>query len=195
MAVVATPARDLATPLQEQAHLLGRATAERHVTEIAPLYSAVKQALSTGTYDGWHFAGHANTNQFGDANRSQFSLQDGPLRPQDLSGAVQNLGHSLPFVFLNACRSGQTGFSLAGLGGFAQTFLRAGASGFIGTHWAVQDGLAAEFARTFYDGLLDQHLPLGEAIRRARAHIRRDDDPTWLAYTVYGHPLAQSASL
>ena len=191
MAVVATPGQGLTMPMQEQANLLGWAKGERQVEKVTSSYTAVRQALGQGIYDGWHFAGHANSNPTGDANRAYVVLSDGKLRPQDLSGVTRNFGRAKPFVFLNACRSGQSGLSLSGLGGFARAFLGAGATAFIGTHWSVADDSAAQFAEIFYEGLLGEKLPLGEAVRQARQAVRRRGDTSWLAYTVYGHPLAR----
>lgn len=55
----------------------------------------------------------------------------------------------------------------------------------------MNDELAYQFAREFYPRLLDG-VPLGEAFRQAREEVRRQNptNPTWLAYCLYGDPLA-----
>ena len=46
-------------------------------------------------------------------------------------------------------------------------------------------------AMAFYDALLSGRQPLGQASMTARrAVMAEEDDPTWLAYTVYGNPAA-----
>ena len=76
------------------------------------------------------------------------------------------------------------------LDGWASKFLEAGAAAFIGSLWAVSDGAAREFAQELY-GQLQYGLPLGDAVMQARqAAASKPDDPTWLAYTVYGDPRA-----
>jgi hypothetical protein len=47
------------------------------------------------------------------------------------------------------------------------------------------------FATTFYDALLTEGLPIGQASMAGRRAVMADEgDPTWLAYTVYGNPAA-----
>ena len=74
--------------------------------------------------------------------------------------------------------------------GWATKFLDAGAAAFIGSLWAVSDGAAREFAQEVYRQL-QAGSSLGKAVMQAR-HIAasQPDDPTWLAYTVYGDPRA-----
>ncbi|MBB5986601.1 DUF7379 domain-containing protein [Sphingobium lignivorans] len=99
------------------------------------------------------------------------------------------------FVFVNACKTGQTGPSIAGVTGFADAFLRPngkrGAAGFIGALWSVGDKLALDFAKSFYDGMVKEQLTLVEAVKQARKAAMDRSDFTWLAYTVYGNPLSR----
>jgi hypothetical protein len=54
----------------------------------------------------------------------------------------------------------------------------------------VSDGAAREFARELY-GRLQAGSSLRDAVKSAREAVaRQPDDPTWLAYTVYGDPRA-----
>ena len=117
------------------------------------------------------------------------------MRPSQIIGVKQaGLRRSKPVVFLNACHSGETGFALTRLGGWAQRFVDAGASAFIGSLWEINDELAAKFAVEFYNRLwgLAGHdpMPLGQAFHEARMVIKETDpaNPTWLAYVLYGDP-------
>jgi CHAT domain-containing protein len=117
------------------------------------------------------------------------------LRPNDFVGKTQNhLRRDRPFVFLNACRVGQAGHSLTGLGGWGKTLVQdAHAAGLIAPLWSVSDQAAQLFAETFYQHCAQPGMTLGEAIRQARLKVRQSapDDPTWLAYSLYAHPNAR----
>ncbi len=151
--------------------------------------SQVTDALRAGDVQLFHFACHGDF----DATRpddSALMLQGDSLRPSQIVGPMRTgVAHSKPLVFLNACHTGETGFSLTGMGGWAARFVRAGASAFVGSLWEVNDVLAAQFAIRFYTDLL-QGATLGDAFHAARAHIRALDpaNPTWLAYTLYADP-------
>src|SRR5262249_22983769 len=149
----------------------------------------VLAALASGAYDGWHFSGHGAARSQ-DPNKSSIYLENQvTLTPEDLSGAAANLSHSHPLVFLNACQVGQAGMSLTDIGGWAKKFLESGAAGFIGTYWSVTDEPAFKFAKALY-GRLITGTPIGQATKEARAEIKADGDPTWLAYTVFADPWA-----
>ena len=91
---------------------------------------------------------------------------------------------------MNACRSAGLNATYNRLDGWASKFLEAGAGAFIGSLWAVSDGTAREFAQELY-GQLQTGSSLGEAVKQARqTAASHTDDPTWLAYTVYGDPRA-----
>ncbi len=91
------------------------------------------------------------------------------------------------------------GIGLTQLGGWAETFLDCEASAFIGALWEVNDALAAQFAREFYDRLWGlgafegKQESLGQAFHAARLAIKQADaaNPTWLAYVLYGDPYGQ----
>lgn len=153
----------------------------------------LRQALATGEYDVLHFVGHGSYGG-ADADRSSFKLEDGTrFTPRDLAGPPANCGRPHPLVVLNACEVGRSGTTLGGLSGWPQAFVRVGAAAFIGPRWKTADASAAEFSGLIYEALLKGET-LGEAVRNARLAIRAADDPTWLAYTVYGHPDARVSS-
>ncbi|MFZ1631062.1 MAG: CHAT domain-containing protein, partial [Anaerolineae bacterium] len=78
-----------------------------------------------------------------------------------------------------------------GLGGWAERFVQAGAGAFVGALWEVNDRLAAQFAAVFYEKLFGG-AALGDAFTAARTAIRdaAPNNPTWLAYVLYGEPLS-----
>ncbi|MDW8318998.1 MAG: CHAT domain-containing protein [Anaerolineae bacterium] len=154
----------------------------------------VLDALQSAAAQLFHFACHGDF-VYDNPDESALVLRDREtLTPSEVIGPVRaGVARSRPLVFLNACHSGQLGFALTGLGGWAERFVHAGASAFVGTLWEVNDALAAEFAVEFYRRLW-QGEPLGHAFYAARLHIRRLDEanPTWLAYTLYADPNARA---
>jgi hypothetical protein len=151
--------------------------------------SQVTDALRAGDTQLFHFACHGDFD-YTRPDESALKLQGDSLRPSQIVGPMRSgVAASRPLVFLNACHTGETGFSLTRMGGWAERFVRAGASAFVGSLWEVNDELAAQFAIQFYSQLLTGQT-LGDAFHTARAHIRALDEanPTWLAYTLYADP-------
>lgn len=143
----------------------------------------------------WHFACHGNYDDRAPDN-SPLILEGGwRLRPNDLVGRAQTrLSTDRPLVFLNACRVGQGGLSLTGLGGWAKVLVqdcRVGA--LIAPLWSVNDEAARYFAEAFYQALQEPGMTLAAATRRAREKTRENypTDPTYLAYSLYAHPNAR----
>src|SRR5439155_1686932 len=102
-----------------------------------------------------------------------------------------------PLVFLNACASargeGRPGESAweATASSVVHGFLFGGAVAVVGTLCEVADRHAAALAAAFYRGALER-LPIGEALRAARAECRAEPEsassPTWLSVVLYGNP-------
>jgi CHAT domain len=179
-----------AAPAEKQC-VAGLAQDGRTVTELASDPVALRAALAGGTFDGLHFSGHGSGDPVDPDHSTIVLAQNQRLSPQDLSGAVANLGLMHPVVFLNACQIGRSGTSLGSLTGWPQAFIRAGAGAFIGPYWSIGDGSASQFAQTFYRALLVDKVTVGRAVHLAREAVRNDIDPTWLAYVVYAHPEAR----
>jgi hypothetical protein len=151
--------------------------------------SQVKEALRQGNSQWFHFACHGDFD-YTRPDESALQLKGDSLTPSQIVGPMRTgVAVSRPLVFLNACHTAEAGFSLTRMGGWAERFVRAGASAFIGSLWEVNDELAAKFAIRFYNELLAGQT-LGDAFHTARAHIRDWDaaNPTWLAYTLYADP-------
>lgn len=93
-----------------------------------------------------------------------------------------------PLVFMNSCTSGGAVPLYTDMAGWADSFLQAGCGAFIGALWEIRDTSASTFAKTFYDEVTGGKN-LGESMRAARSALK-SSDPTHLAYTLYGNPLA-----
>lgn len=145
--------------------------------------------ISGGTFGLLHFACH---NTYEPVGGSSIRLGRVRFTPTLLEVAAiqKSLQASAPTVFINACRSAGLAATYNRLDGWASKFLEAGAAAFIGSLWAVSDGASREFAEELYRRL-KYGLTLGDAVMKARqAAASMPDDPTWLAYTVYGDPRA-----
>ena len=155
------------------------------ISELTPL----TDLIGSGKFGLLHFACH---NTYEPVGGSSIRLGRVRFTPTLLEvAAIQKaLQASAPTVFINACRSAGLAATYNRLDGWASKFLEAGAAAFIGSLWAVSDGASREFAEELYRRL--QHgFTLGDAVMEARqAAASTPDDPTWLAYTVYGDPRA-----
>jgi hypothetical protein len=153
---------------------------------LASKHDEVISALKLGGFDMIHISSHGRF----DNRNSLFSTIDlegcMPLRPSHLSGEASRFGESNPIVILNACQTGNQGFSLTGVQGWAEQFLTLGASVFIGTLWSVSDGSAFNFVKELYRQMTSNTI--GESVRLARGACKKKGDPSWLAYGLYGHP-------
>jgi formylglycine-generating enzyme required for sulfatase activity len=189
MALV-TPSESGLPRIAAEAEQLKTAGGRAHeFVEIPATFGVVLDALASGMYDGWHFAGHGLARAGGS---SLLLDRDEELSPPVLYGRARQLGRLRPLVFLNTCYSGRGAPSFTSVGGLASAFLKAGAGAFIGSHWELGDERARCFAQHFYEHLFTG-LPIGEAVREARSKLRSafPKSSDWLAYTVFAHPLAR----
>jgi hypothetical protein len=92
-----------------------------------------------------------------------------------------------PMIVLNACQAARAGYTLTGVGGFAQAFIAAGAGCFVSSLWSVGDQPARTFTETLYSQLMAGKT-LSIASIKARNAAKDAKDATWLAYAVYGNP-------
>jgi len=160
-------------------------TPDTVISALTPLQDLIR----SGDFGLLHFACH---NRFDPDDGSSITLDNVQFTPTFLAKAAggQVLARSAPTIFINACRSAGSNATYNRLDGWASKFLEAGAAAFIGSLWAVSDGAAREFAQELY-GQLQAGSLLGKAVMRSRqAAASQPDDPTWLAYTVYGDPRA-----
>jgi CHAT domain len=169
--------------------LFGEERPEAVISALTPLLDTIRK----GDFGLLHFACH---NSYDPVAGSSIRLDDRQFTPTLLNTAVidQVLARSTPVIFINACRSAGVIPKYNNLDSWASKFLQAGAAAFIGSLWAVSDDTAPRFARKLYSQLTSG-TSLGEAVMQARNEALSqggEEDPTWLAYTVYGNPLAKT---
>jgi CHAT domain-containing protein len=118
------------------------------------------------------------------------NLDDKTLR--GLPGVMKACSRDKPFVFLNACEVGRQQVALSGVGGLAPTFLRMGASALLAPLWSVEDNVAFEVAKAFYDqSKKNPGVPFAEIIRQLRRKAyKKPYQDSWAAYVFFGDPLA-----
>jgi CHAT domain-containing protein len=152
---------------------------------------ALKYVLFSGQAGLLHFACHNSFSDDQDGPRVTFGPEAFTLIDLELIRNMGSLAQAGPLVFLNACRSAGQITLYTQLDGWAQAFIEGGAGAFIGTLWSVRDAAAAQFADVFYSLLAGDGVPFGDAVHQARLEVsKRPRDPSWLAYTAYGHPAA-----
>lgn len=163
----------------------------RDVSPTEPDRESLTNLLSEGGNQILHFVAHGDFVAT-QPDASSLLLVDGSrFRAEDLQGPLATrLSEDRPLVFFNACRLGQQGWSLAGLGGWAERWVRlCGCGAFVAPLWAVSDRWAFELAKAFY-AHLEEGGTFGSAAQAARRKVRElaGESPTWMAYVIYGHP-------
>lgn len=169
----------------------------------APEDRAQLSASIAAGFDLLHFAGHGRWRPSDPACQELLLAAFAePVAPDGSSYAETDARADLPdrviadadtpgpFVFLSACDVGRLQSGSAGLGGFAEAFLRGGVAAFVGCSWAVRDDVASRFVTELYRALFDDGLPLAEATRLARAACRDAGDLSAYAFAVFADPRA-----
>jgi len=175
---------------EEQRMLLALTDEIGPVQAVEGSYAAVTQALDAFEDGILHYSGHGEVLE--DSTRgTRFGLvlDDGLLEAIAFRGApsIGDRGH--PFVFVNACEVGGSEGAGGYVDGWAPAVLDAGASGFMGALWSVDDLAAVRFSTEFYRLLvsgIDEGVPIAEAVRAARCLYESDPNPSYLAYVFYG---------
>ena len=108
-------------------------------------------------------------------------------------GLVSSGSHGHPLFFFNACEVGQAQHVANFVDGWAPGVLEAGAGGYIGGLWALDDQGAAEFASHFYNRLREalaanRAAPVADVLRETRQQFYENGNPTFLAYVYYSDP-------
>lgn len=173
----------------------------------------VLSELRRGTYDVLHYCGHGDFDPQ-EPTRAGWVFEGGLLTSYEL----EVLDVVPPLVVANACLSGllsqRTSLGASTIDGgrdqnlvpsLADEFFRRGVHTYIGTAWYVNDVGATEFARAFYQALLDPATvratgsensecvdgTVGGAMhyaRRTLQHHELEFDALWAAYHHYGDP-------
>jgi hypothetical protein len=98
-----------------------------------------------------------------------------------------------PFVFINACSTGQRVPGLVGGAGFPLAFGDIGARAILAPLWPVESGAASKIAIELYQTALQPGSPpVAEILRRMRnrAYAEQDAD-SYAAYAFFGDPTAR----
>jgi hypothetical protein len=151
--------------------------------------------LNNGAAGLVHFACHGCVD---DLSRMQVLIFQSPDRLSQpvlraLSGVRAGLGQDKSFVFMNACETGRLTPTLIGAGGLAAEFIDMRAGAVVAPLWSVEDTIAHEVAKEFYDLVVSNPtVPFAELLSRIR---RRAYDETgfadsYAAYCFYGDPAA-----
>lgn len=164
---------------------------------VTPQPNEVREILQeAGAFDLLHFACHgfAESDNISNAQLMlEGKIENQKYVPAYLSATTADQFSNLkteenrPMVILNACQAARAGYTLTGVGGFAQAFINRGAGCFVSSLWSVGDSPARTFTETLYSRLL-QSKKLSDAAIDAREKAKATGDATWLAYAVYGHP-------
>ncbi len=163
----------------------------QNVSPLEPTSAEVKQFLQQETYDWVHVATHGNFYPANPEGESAIWLLDQqPLTPHSIIGEIADaIRKQRPAFVFNACEVGRQGWTINGLGGWANRLIGAGAGLFLAPLWPVEDRSAQRFTITLYQSLKSGKT-IAEAVRQARLDAKRIGDPTWLAYSLYAHPNA-----
>ena len=114
-----------------------------------------------------------------------FVSEDFALSMIDCSTSEFDLVHN-PFIFLNACLTGQVDPRYTS--SWAGKFWELGASGVLGADFSVPDWFASAFSDVLYQYLL-YGLSIGEALIKARRQFwAEQNNPLGLAYALYASP-------
>lgn len=131
-----------------------------------------------------HFACHAYEENPIDLSYLLVS-EDFALSMIDCSTSEFDLVHN-PFIFLNACLTGQVDPRYTS--SWAGKFWELGASGVLGADFSVPDWFASAFSDVLYQYLL-YGLSIGEALIKARRQFwAEQNNPLGLAYALYASP-------
>lgn len=181
---------------QHERQLLLDLIHEHQLRDLSPgeaTWRAVMDLLAAGGYDWVHVASHGNFYPDAPDGDSALWLQrENALTPQHITGTQIEgyLKQHRPAFFFNACEVGRQGWALTRIGGWANRLIGCGASLFVGPLWSVDDSSALTFANAFYQSLFAGDT-LAAATQQARLAAQQVGDPTYLAYSVYGHPNAR----
>lgn len=148
-------------------------------------------------WDIIHFSGHTLSYMInGKVSSVGLVLLDTEIEAGTM---VEWLGGRMPrLVFINGCYSSKTQNQEIGLfrtanSGMASIWTTRGTP-YLGSYWSIRDGESSHFGQAFY-GFLASGMPLGEAVRLARLHVRNRGAGvcSWAGYSLVGNPRSRLA--
>jgi CHAT domain-containing protein len=170
-------------------------TGTYHAQDVPLTSTDVMNFLEHGQAQALHVACHGKMS-ITDPDASVLLMEDTPadLTPLTVgrSEVCDGLGSQHPLVFLNACEVGAAAGSMSLVAGFPAAFLYAGASALISPLWVVNDERAHRIAETFYREVFVHGggRTLGDVLREVRRSWKAEKHLTFLAYVLYGDPMA-----
>lgn len=136
-------------------------------------WRALQQAMRRGEWHVFHFIGHGDFDAMADEGLLLFCDDDGraeKMHAAQLARLLANApGHSLRLALLNACESGR-GSARDLFSSTASILVRRGIPAVLAMQYAITDRAAIEFARTFYESLVDG-FPVDAAVVESRVAI------------------------
>ncbi|MEM8778360.1 MAG: CHAT domain-containing protein [Cyanobacteria bacterium P01_G01_bin.49] len=186
---------------QLEREYLSRLCREKNIDDTTPdkfRRSEICNFLEEGEYNWFHIAAHGGFNSDTPDDASAVYLEEGEkltiydtISP-DIEGHIWS---ARPAFFFNTCHGGRQSWGLAGLGGWPNHLISGGASLLIAPLWRVYDEPALDFARKFYEELLNSKT-VAEAVQLSRKaafnqYFKTKGDATWFTYSVYAHPNAR----
>lgn len=192
--------QELENAQREQEHL-AQLCIDKNINDTTPdklSYSKICELLQTGNYNWLHIAAHGGFNSNTPDDASAIYLEgDEKLTIDDMIGPdiEGHIWSTRPAFFFNTCHGGRQSWGLAGLGGWPNHLISSGASLLIAPLWRVDDEYALDFARRFYNELLNGKT-VAEAVQLSRQAIfeqyyETEGDATCFTYSVYAHPKAR----
>jgi hypothetical protein len=109
---------------------------------------------------------------------------DFKLTTLDLAAMEESCLKSEPLVVLNACTTGVS--RPASIFNFPMSFYKLGARVVVATECLVEDALAAEFSKKFYQYFVQEKRNLGESVLAVRHDLMKLNDLSGLIYSIYG---------
>jgi hypothetical protein len=181
--------------------LLRDLIARHHLADHSPPRAtepALIALLEQGGFDWMHVITYGDFFAESAPHSSEIGLEDQQWLASSAITGPQIRGmlrDQRPSFVLNDCHVGREAPSISGAAGWATQLIGSGAGMLVAPLWSVNDERATQFSQTFYNALLHPEKPasVAEAVWRAREAIRQDDDPTWLAYSLFAHPNATVA--
>ena len=134
-------------------------------------WRALQQAMRRGAWHVFHFIGHGDFDAAADEGLLLLCDEDGRAERMHATQLARLLANhrTLRLVLLNACESAK-GSARDLFSGTASILVRRGIPAVLAMQYAITDRAAIEFARTFYESLVDG-LPVDAAVVESRVAI------------------------
>jgi hypothetical protein len=180
----------------EGEHLKDQYDATKLDAALPDVAKLLKAKLPSGGAEAVHFACHGGVDTKTPLDAAIILSQGERMEPLWLLNVPLGQQYN-PLLFLNACQVGTAGDALGSFSGFAGESLRGGFRAFVAPLWYVDDAIALQIAKSFYERAFGDRNkskppePVANILRDLRCRFDPDSEKksaTWLAYVFYGHP-------